>query len=626
MNDEDHSTPENYSKPLINLVPPFDDPLRRVLFGLAGSAMERLLAIDKINSIYYEICRRNDGREFMEKCLDVMRVAYEVPEEDLARIPKTGRVIVVANHPFGGIEGIIMASMLHGVRQDFKIMANFLLDRVEGFRKWLILVDPFDRSTSAKMNMRPIKEALRWIKEDHMLAVFPSGEVSHVDLHRGGITDPPWSTMIARIIRMTGASVVPVYFKGSNGLLFQLAGMVHPRLRTALLAKEFANKTDKTIHIRVGNVIPFSRLAEFEDDRELIDYARLHAYNLRHRKAGPEKKKRLILPIRFTRSEKVAVAAQRDPAVIAADVAKLPADQKLLTSGKQSVWFARAAQIPNLMHEIGRLREITFREANEGTGRDIDIDRFDDYYLHLFVWNDEKNEIVGAYRLGQTDEILSQLGRHGLYTTTLFHYRGKLLESISPALEMGRSFIRKEYQRSFSSLLLLWKGIGHFVVKFPRYKILFGPVSVNADYTPKSQELLVRFLKDNNALPTLAKFVKARRPLRLNPLGLLTHRRISHVVKSLDEVEALISDIETHISGVPVLLRQYLKLGGKLLGFNIDPEFSNVLDGLILVDLCKADPVILSRYFTRPGVVNFRAYHNLPPPEFKRSSATADET
>lgn len=624
MSGEEQSNPGRFTNRLIDLKPPFKDPLRRSLFGLLGGAAERLLSVDKINRIYYDIGRLEDRREFAEKCLDVMHVDLQVTEEDLARIPKTGRVVVVANHPFGGIEGVIMARLLQGVRPDFRIMANYLLGRIEGFNKLLILVDPFGRDDSPKLNMRPIKESLRWLKGDHALAVFPSGEVSHLNLKHGGIVDPPWSTMIARLVRMTEASVVPVYFKGNNGLLFQLAGMVHPRLRTALLAKEFANKRDKTIHVRIGHAIPYARLADLADDRALIDYARLHTYNLRNRPAAPRKERRLIFPIRFGSPEKVPVAAARDPAVIAANVAQLPPEQKLLTSGKLSAWYARAAQIPDLMHEIGRLREVTFRDAGEGTCREIDLDRFDDYYIHLFVWNDEKQELVGAYRLGQTDEILPRHGRHGLYTTTLFHYRSKLLESISPALEMGRSFIRKEYQRSFAPLLLLWKGIGHFVVKHPCYKILFGPVSVNADYTRKSQEILVRFLKDNNALPTLARLVKARRPLRLNPLSKLRGRRISHVVKNLDEVESLIADIETNIEGVPVLLRQYLKLGGKLLGFNIDPDFSNVLDGLILVDLTKTDHVILNRYMTPPGYATFAAYHKLPVPPPRAAATTAD--
>ena len=607
-------TEDGRAKPLIRLTPEFRDPFRRIVFGVAGSAVERLLAIDKVNNIYFEACGIDDDRAFMDKCLDVMRVEYEVSEEDLARIPPKGRVVVVANHPFGGIEGIVLASLLHTVRDDFKLMANFLLERVEGLRPWMLFVDPFDRADSARVNMKPLKDCLRWLRDEHMLAVFPSGTVSHLNLRGGGIVDPPWSPTIGRIVRSTESTVLPMYVQGSNGLLFQLAGLMHPRVRTALLPNELANKKDKTIRIRIGHPIPFDALKQYDDDQKLIDYLRLRSYNLRHRKPDGAGRRRTVLPLKFQRTERTPVTRPLEHDLIAGDVERLPPEQKLLENNTLSVFYARADQIPNLLHEIGRLREITFRDAGEGTGQALDLDRFDDYYLHLFVWNRDKRELVGAYRLGQTDEILPRFGKRGLYTSTLFRYRRRLLASLTPGLEMGRSFIRKEYQRNFASLLLLWKGIGQFVVRHPRYKILFGPVSVNADYTRKSQELMVQFLKDNNALPDLARLVKPRRPLLMGPLSKLRSRRISRVVRDLDEVEAFIADIESKMQGVPVLLRQYLKLGGSLLGFNIDPDFGNCLDGLILVDLTKTDPVILNRYIGREGVEAFYAHHGLTPP------------
>lgn len=602
------------AEPLIRLTPQFRDPVRRVVFGVAGSAVERLLAIDKINNIYFEACQIDDDRAFMDKCLDVMRVEYEVAEEDLARIPKTGRVVVVANHPFGGVEGIILASLLHTVRDDFKLMANFLLERVEGLRPWMIFVDPFDRAESARVNMKPLKECLRWLRDDHMMAVFPSGTVSHLSFRRGGVVDPPWSPTIGRIVRSTEATVLPIFVQGSNGLLFQMAGLVHPRIRTALLPNEIANKKNKTIRIRVGNPIPFDTLAQYDDDRQLVDYLRLRTYHLKNRKPEGSGRRRMVLPLRFGRPDRASVARPLDAAQISADVERLPEAQRLLENNTLAVYYARADQIPNLLHEIGRLREVTFRDAGEGTGHALDLDRFDDYYLHLFVWSREKKELVGAYRLGQTDEILPRFGKRGLYTSTLFRYRRKLLASLNPGLEVGRSFIRKEYQRNFTSLLLLWKGIGQFVARHPRYKILFGPVSVNADYTRKSQELMVQFLKDNNALPDLARLVKPRRPLLVGPISKFRNRRISRLVKDLDEVEQFIADIESKMQGVPVLLRQYMKLGGQLLGFNIDPDFGNCLDGLILVDLTKTDPTILNRYLGREGLEAFCAHHGMTPP------------
>lgn len=595
-------------RPVIDFRSAFRAPLPRALAG----GVQRLLKADEVNRIYSEIVQRGDGQEFMQRCIEVMRLSVQAAPEDIARIPATGPVVVVANHPFGGVEGVVLAHLLGRARPDFKLMANYLLSRVEAFRKWLILVDPFGGEDSARVNMRPVKESLSWLGDGHLLGVFPAGEVSHLHLNGSGVVDPKWSPMIARLIRRTGATVVPVYFEGANGPLFQLAGMVHPRLRTALLAKEFANKCDSTIRVQIGHPIPPTELSGFTDDESLTNYIRLRTYNLRHRrKRSPViTVPKNILPRRAV-PESEPVADARPAEIVARDLASLPAEQKLLTSGKLSAWYARAPQIPNLLHEIGRQRELTFREAGEGSGRALDLDRFDQAYLHLIVWDDEKGCLAGACRLGATDEILPVSGIRGLYTSTLFRYRRALLNRISPALEMGRSFICPAYQRHYASLFMLWKGIGRFVVLFPRYRNLFGPVSINAAYSSSSQALLVRFLRDNNSVPRVAHLVKARRPLRMNPFGRIAHRQVSQVVKDIDGVDALISDVDTHIGGVPVLLRQYLKLGGKLLGFNLDPDFSNVLDGLILVDLAQTDPVILARYLTKEGVASFRAHHGV---------------
>jgi putative hemolysin len=340
----------------------------------------------------------------------------------------------------------------------------------------------------------------------------------------------------------------------------------------------------------------------------------MRTYYLENRPGPSRKPRRVAFPIHLVKPTEVALAPAVSPDLLQQDVQGLPLEQVLVDHGPFLVLYARAEQIPHALREIGRLREATFREAGEGTGQAIDIDRFDDYYLHLFVWHKEKREIVGAYRLGATDAILDRLGKQGLYTSTLFRYRARLLQAISPALEMGRSFVRKEYQRSFSSLLLLWRGIGAFVVRNPRYKILFGPVSINDDYQSSSRQLLVTFLKMNNFMPELARMVKPRTPLRPSPLAQWKSRKMRMIVDDLEDVEELIADIETDLKGVPILLKQYLKLGGQLLGFNIDPAFSNVLDGLILVDLTKSDPRVLERYFTKEGVRSFRAYHGLATP------------
>lgn len=597
-------------KPLIDLRSFFKDPLRQKVFSVVGGAVEKVLAIDAINQIYYEAAGCTDDRHFLDKVLDVMNIELAVREQDLARIPRDGRLVVVANHPFGGIEGIILGALLRSARPDVKLMANFILKAIPDLHDSMIFVDPFARDVSAKLNMKPLKECLRWLKGGGVLGVFPAGEVSHIDLRRGGITDPEWNATIARLVRMTESPVLPVFFQGSNSLLFQVLGLVHPRLRTGLLPRELANKRDKRIEVRIGHVIPHDRLAGMADDRALLDYLRLRTYHLRRRAADKsERVRRTFLPIRLVEPQQVDVAPPQDALALKDELLGLPPEQLLMESGPFAVYHADADQVPRILREIGRLRELTFRAVGEGTGHAVDVDRFDDYYVHLFVWNREKDELVGAYRLGRTDVIVRRLGVRGLYTSTLFRYRRKLLDRISPALELGRSFVRQEYQKNFSPLMLLWKGVALYVARHPQYKILFGPVSVNNDYQSSSRQLLVAFLKLNNFRPDLARLVRARKPLRANPIEAWKQRKHRTVVTDLDEVESLIADLESDLKGMPVLLRQYLRLGGQLLGFNIDPSFGYCLDGLILVDLTKTDPTLLAKYMGRDNLDRFLAYH-----------------
>ncbi len=606
---------ETPDRKLFSFPQPYQDPVRKKMFSVVGGAIEKVLAIDKINHIYFSAAGRTETEShFADRILDSMEVDYDVVDADLERIPKSGPVIVVANHPFGGLEGLILASLLKSVRPDVKLMANFLLERIPDLRDFFIFVDPFGRADSAKINIKPLKETMAWLRGGGVLGVFPAGEVSSVQFRKGGlVADPPWSPTIARIVQKTGAPVLPVYFVGSNSLVFQMLGLVHPKLRTAMLPTEFVNKKNKVIHVRVGNLIPHAKMEGMED-QQLIDFLRMRTYHLKNRADGSGQKKRILhLPVRVTlpRSEPVPVVEAESNDVLASELATLPPRNKLLESGAMEVYYADARQIPHILREIGRLREITFREVNEGTGTAIDLDRFDDYYVHVFIWQKQKQEVVGAYRLGRSDEILEELGKRGLYTSTLFRYRKKLLKKISPALEMGRSFIRREYQRSPSALPVLWKGLAHYIAANPDYKILFGPVSINSEYQSMSRQLLVNFLKQNESMPDLARLVKPRKPLRMSPLKKWKLRNMRMAVKDLEDVESLIADIETNLTGMPILLRQYLRLGGKLLAFNIDPDFSYVLDGLILVDLTKTEPKVLERYMGKEKMKHFLAYHGV---------------
>lgn len=566
--------------------------------------------LQKLNRIYRQVAETGDQNVFTEKALEYLNISFDIAAEDRARIPREGPVILAANHPFGAIEGIVLVELLKSIRPDFKIMANYLLGRITEMRPLLINVDPFGSQRAVARNIGPLKEAFRFVKNGGLLGVFPSGEVAHLDVRRREVTDPRWSKTIAGLVRKTGAPVVPVYFDGRNSNFFQLMGLIHPRLRTVLLPRELLNKRNGRISIRVGEVIANDKLIGFGKDEAIIDYIRLRTYLLAGRAneepLGPRISKGLRPPGR-----KLGPIAPPDHSkTIADEVAGIGEERILARKGDYVVYQSKMPEIPKIMREIGRLRETTFREAGEGTGKAIDLDKYDTHYWHLFVWNREKKHVIGSYRLGPTDVILDQYGISGLYTSSLFKFKKPLLDQITPALELGRSFIRGEYQKEYAPLNLLWKAIGEYVVRNPRYKMLFGPVSINSNYQSASRQLLVSFLTHNKFNTDLAKLVKPKTPLKMRRASSQWNTpTASHLVSNLNEVSSLITEIEADRQGIPILLKHYLKLGGELLGFNIDPEFSDVLDGLILVDLTKTPRRILEKYMGKSGYTRYNEYH-----------------
>jgi len=574
-------------------------PLRQAFVSLAEKPLEHLLAFPTLNDLYAQVGRLKDDRNFPDKVLSALNVHYDVTAADLARIPRTGPVVVVANHPFGAIEGLILAALLRTVRDDVKIMANYLLECIPELRDTMIFVDPFGGAGSAAANLSGIKTTLRWVNQGGLLAVFPAGAVAHLDWQARQVLDPEWSQTVARIVRRTQAPVLPVFFDGANGALFQALGLVHPRLRTVLLPRELLNKRRTRIGVRIGAAIPAARLNEFADDRAVTAYLRLRTYILASRGRAERSAKE---PPQFR-----PVAAPVAPARLATQMERLDPEHCLLRSGPIGVYAAPAGAIPAVLEEIGRLRELTFRGAHEGTGKATDLDVFDQHYTHLFLWQHERQEIIGAYRLGKTDEIMARFGPEGLYSRTLFHYDAQLLRQIGPALELGRSFIRPEYQRSYSPLLLLWKGIGRIIVREPRYKTLFGPVSISSQYQTMSQQLIMAFLQHSAAVPGLANLIAARHPPRLDAHS--AWRAPDRLPLDLSDISALVTEVENNQRDVPILIKQYLKFGAKFLGFNVDPAFRDVLDGLMLVDLTRADTKIVERYMGREACAVFLAYH-----------------
>lgn len=611
LRDHRHLTPQ--SPKLIDLTSGFDSQVARRTMALIQPAIETLLHLDRVNRCYAEYHETLDAckgpLEIFQSALTSMGVGYELSAEDLRNIPTRGPLVVVANHPFGGIEGVILGAVLLQVRSDLRILANYLLKRVDGIGDTIIPVDPFDAPGSVKENLRGLKTALAWLKAGGVLATFPAGEVASFHWKKGRVADPAWSPHVAAIARRTRAAVLPVFFPGRNSLLFQLLGVLHPRLRTALLPRELMNKAGRRVRLFVGKAIPWQVLKRYETDAELIEYLKLRTHFLKIRGVDKNRYRPRLVSLITDSMQLQPIMAPVAAAALRADLAGLPQAQQLISSGDFAVYMARASQIPNILNEIGRLREITFRDAREGTGKTVDLDRFDAYYLHLFLWNHASGELVGAYRLGLSDAIMKLYGVQGLYTNQLFRYKPALLEQLNRSIEFGRSFIRPEYQKKFNSLMLLWKGIGAFIAHNPQYNILFGPVSISKDYHTVSRNLIVRFLQAERFDTTLARYVSPRKPFRTREFQGSTRRLLHTAVNDLDDISLLISEIERDGKGIPVLLRQYLKLNGNLISFNRDREFSDVVDGLLMVDLRKTDPRLLKRFMGEEGVKRFTAVH-----------------
>ncbi|HKY34168.1 MAG TPA: lysophospholipid acyltransferase family protein [Candidatus Polarisedimenticolia bacterium] len=583
----------------------FTDPVRRALLDAARPLLEKGLALPRLNDLYRGLAAGDDGRPFADRALEALDVAMDVDAADVSRIPAAGPLVVVANHPFGGLDGLLLGSLLRRVRPDVRLLGNVLLRSIPELDEILFFVDPFGGGEAVRRNAAAVRAALRWVRGGGCLGIFPAGEVSHATLASLRVADGAWSPALGRLVRAGGASAVAVWFEGRNSAAFQALGLIHPRLRTLMLPRELLRRRRSRVAVRVGNPVTAARLGAMGSDEEITGYLRARAHVLRGRAPAAPAAGDPREPVR--KAEPIAEAVEAS--LLAAEVAALPASQTLVESGPFRVLHARAPQIPRLLREVGRQREAAFRRAGEGTGRALDLDPFDERYIHLILWHGQKREVAGGYRIGPTDEILPACGVGGLYTSTLFRYREELLRQIGPALEMGRSFVRLEYQRSHSPLALLWRGIGAYVAAHLRYRRLFGPVSISNDYRSMSRSLLLSFLRMHRQVGDLARLIRPRRGTRLAALDDPEAGRAGAVVRTLEEVDELIREIESDRLSMPVLLRQYLKLNGVLLGFTVDHDFGDVLDGLILVDLARVDRHLLARYMGKEGMASFLAHH-----------------
>lgn len=556
-------------------------------------ALLRLMRIRPLLDIYYSVPQVASAHEFAQKALEHMHVTIEM-DGAVGDIPAEGPVLFVSNHPFGGIEGMIMAAMFGRIRPDLRIIANYLLNVMPELAPAFIGVDPF--GGAQRQNVAGLREARDHLAEGHALGMFPSGTVSHWQMGKG-VTDPPWNPTAGRVAKRCGAAIVPVYFHGRNSLFFNLAGVIHPSIRTLLLTSQLLNKRGKTIRLTVGTPMPPATLDKLDSPEAVTEYLRMRCYDLK-----PGRVESLVAD-----GDPAPVAPPEDQAAILAELAAQPQENILLRENGYTLYLLRQDSSPALVRELGRIREITFREVGEGSGLPRDLDVFDQWYEHLILWHDEKATIAGAYRLGHAPRILAEKGVEGLYLNSLFRISPEFFRAYPGSMEVGRAMVTQEFQKDYAPLHMLWKGLGAILVRNPELRYLFGPTSLSLTLRPWTLRTIISYLDQHHGSKELSKLVKGRDV----PKKMLRAGKKGCLAKNLtyNAMSALVRDMEGGKS-IPVLFKHYLRLGGRIAAFHADLSF-NTLDAFLFMDLAESPRSILGRYIKGPDLEAF--YQRHPP-------------
>ena len=551
------------------------------VFGtFSGWLLMKVLKISTLNKLYDRNKHLKD-LDFLNAILDELNIKFEIPEEDLKRLPKDGAYITISNHPLGGIDGILLLKLMLEREPNFKIIANFLLHRIDPMKPYIMPVNPFENHKDAKSSVVGIKETLRHLSDGKPLGMFPAGEVS---TYKDGklVVDKPWEEGAIKVIRKAQVPVVPIYFHAKNSRLFYMLSKISDTLRTAKLPSELLTQKDRVIKVRIGKPISVIEQNEHQTIEEYSDFLRKKTYMLSN---AFEKEVPFLQSanLKIPKSPKqIATPANHEKMIVEVNALR-KTDCRLLHSKNYEVFFTEAHKIPNILHEIGRLREITFREVGEGTNESLDLDRFDKYYHHMFLWDSDTNLIAGAYRMGLGSEIFPKYGIDGFYLQELFRFEPELFDMMHKSIEMGRAFIIKEYQQKPMPLFLLWKGIVHLTLRYPEHKFLIGGVSISNQFSDFSKSLMIEFMKSHYYDPYVAQYIHPKKEFKVKLKDADKDFVFNEAEADLNKFDKIIDEIEPGNLRLPVLIKKYIKQNARVIAFNVDPLFNNAVDGLMYI-------------------------------------------
>ncbi|MDC6387592.1 lysophospholipid acyltransferase family protein [Maribacter sp. PR1] len=584
-------------------------------YGFLGTFMGWILMkVTRISGIntFYDSISHLEGTEFTQAILDHFEIDFQIPEEEFKRLPKEGPFITVSNHPLGAIDGVLLMHLLIPRRADYKIMANFLLQRMVPLEPYILPVNPFEGHKGVISSVSGFKKTLQHLRDGNSLGIFPAGEVS---TYRDGklIVDKPWEVAALKLIRKAEVPVVPIYFHARNSKLFYRLSKFRDIFRTAMIPSQVFTQHSRPIKIRIGQPISVQTQKEHASLEEFSDLLRRKTYIL----SNAYEKERLIdqLPASLKLPKppkKIASAIRKE--VMQGEIEKLrEKDCRLLQSKNYEVFLAKEKDMPFILKEIGRQREVTFRAIGEGTNNSIDLDKFDTYYYHLFLWDDAEQCIVGAYRMGMGSEIFPEYGIDGFYLQDLFRVEPELYGMMKNSIEMGRAYITKEYQQKPMPLFLLWKGIVHTTLRHPEHKYLIGGVSISNQFSNFSKSLMIEFMKSNYWDPYVAQYIRPKKEFKVKLKDADKEFVFDETQADLNKFDRMIDEVEPGSLRLPVLIKKYIKQNAKVVAFNVDPLFNNSVDGLMYIKIAD-----LPESTVKPVMEEFQA-------ELERKMAEAQQ-
>ncbi len=560
--------------------------------GIPGSLLAamtmKIAGLDKLNELYDRLADYK-GVEFSDKVLEFLEITLNVNTSALENIPKEGGVVITSNHPFGGLDGLAALSILGKVRKDVKILTNFILSKVPNVSDHFIPINTtyaFGKFTAPTIS--GLRQAEEHLLKGGLLVIFPAGEVSSWNNQGKVVEDAEWMTYISRQVRRSKCPVIPMYFHGKNSKYFQWLGRISTKLSDLRFTGEIFDKKGKEIKVRIGSVIQHAELEKFQEDKIVAKFLRSRSYML---EADTIEKDESVYTTRL---------GDFVPTDVLLKELEENKDAHLFDVGTLSCYLFDYNRIPNMMREIAVRREEAFRAVGEGTNNSVDTDPYDVYYKHLVLWDNTTKDLVGAYRLGLGADILREKGIHGFYADTLFRYSDKFAPVLEKCVELGRSFVCVSHQKDTLALMLLLKGLFYTLMKYPEYKYLIGPVSISSWYPMLYRSVMIHYLKQFHRNPAYDDMTNPKTPFvpdfgRVDPDALLFGK-----TANLEMFDRYLLRMSGGQYRLPPLLKKYIKMGSKIIDYNVDPDFNYCVDGLIMLaleDIPTDDLDSLSREF-----------------------------